>query len=493
MILLLPLLLLVHLLLLVSTRFTLWPEMVVYPYLLSNGFSLYRDIINPYMPSFIYVLALLEKLFRVNPTYFQAFTWAVILAIDILIFIIAKRLTAKAKDAMAAVAFFVIFSIPFSVNNLWFDLIQTPFIVMSCYFFYRFLKDPSDKKSLFASSIFFTIAFFIKQQAVWLAIYFALVLIFRFGKKSISLVLSQPKIFAPPAIFFLMHVLFFTKLGLLSDFLFWTVYLPFFKASSMPGYVFLPNAKQVAVIFVLFLIFIPLLFSKNTLKFFVLGAFSLLMFAYPRFDYFHLIPAVAVLSLVMGTNLANLFRAKNPDFQAETRANFEARKREPRPRGRGNLFSYRKIWLSPATISIISVVVLLAFSARYFSRNWTREIRFFEGEIYQTANLIRRIAEESDPIYIQNGPDQILPLADRLPTKPWADEFPWYLEIGNTQERVLAGIKNQNPKYIIFKPYEEGPEFQIGAYHPDKIATYIDQNYQNLLQINNYFWLKIKK
>lgn len=469
MILLLPLLLLFHLLLLASTRFTLWPEMIIYPYLLANGFSLYRDIINPYMPFFIYFLVLLEKLFRVNPIYFQAFTWAVILAIDILIFIIAKKLTAKNKqsfsanrDATAAVAFFVIFSIPFSVNNLWFDLIQTPFIIMSYYFFYRFLQDPSDKKSLFYSSIFLTIAFFIKQQAVWLVIYFALVLIFRFGKKSVSIILSQPKIFAPPAIFFLMHVLFFTKLNLLSDFLFWAVYFPFFKASSMPGYVFLPNAKQVLAVFTLFLIFIPLVFSKNTLKFFVLGAFPLLMFAYPRFDYFHLIPAVAVLSLVMGTNLASLF-------------------------------SYRKIWLSPATISIISMVVLLAFSARYFSRNWTREIRFFEDEIYQTANLIRRITEESEPIYIQNGPDQILPLANRLPTKPWADEFPWYLEVGDTQERVLAGIKNQNPKYSLFKPYEEGPKFQIGAYRPDKIATYIDQNYQNLLQINDFFWLKIKK
>ena len=458
--LLLPLILFLHLLLLANTRFTLWPEMVVYPYLLNNGFSLYRDIINPYMPSFIYFLVLLEKLFQSNPIYFQAFTWAVILTVDILIFIIAKRLTAKTKDAIVAVSFFVIFSIPFSVNNLWFDLIQTPFVIMSCYFFYRFLKEPNERKSLFYSSIFLTIAFFIKQQAVWLVIYFVLVLIFRFGKKSAHIVLSQPKIFAPSAIFFLMHLFFFAKVNLLSDFLFWAVYFPFIKASTMPGYVLLPSAKQVLAIFVLFLIFIPLLFSKNTLKFFALGAFPLLMFAYPRFDYFHLIPALSLLSLVAGATLAQAF-------------------------------SHQK-WWAP-TIVTIAILTLGIFTTRYFSRNWTREIRFFENEIYQTANLVRRITEKSEPIYIQNGPDQILPLAHRLPTKPWAIQFPWYLEIDRIQLNVLEGIKQEKPRYVVTRPYNSGPKYQIASYRPEKIAAYIDANYKNLIQISDTLWLKVTK
>lgn len=458
----LPLLLLLHLLLLVSTRFTLWPEMIVYPYLVNNGFLLYKDIVNPYMPSFIYFLALLEKLVGPEPVYFQIFTWIIILTVDVLIFILAKNLTGKTRDAVLSTFFFAIVSIPFSVNNLWFDLSQTLPVILSVYFFHKFLKNPNDKNALLASSLFVTVAFLIKQQAAWLVIYFILVLIFRFGKKSQALILSQSKIFAAPAVFFLLHALFFAKIGTFAPFLFWTIYFPLFESASRPGYLLLPTIKQLLPLAALFLIFTPLFISrKNDLKFFAVTAIPLLLFAYPRFDYFHLIPALAVLSLAVGANFNKIY------FNQKTSASVSA-------------------------ISVISILILSFFTARYLSRNWTSEVRFFEKGIYQTADLIRTVTSESETIYIQNGPDQILPLAGRLPTKPWADEFPWYLEVSETQDKVLDGIKSANPRVIIFKPYEQGPEFEIGAYRPQKIAGFLDANYQNSLQISDY-WLKTRK
>ena len=44
-------LLIFHLLLVKVTQFVAWPEMLIYPYLLSRGFSFYGDIIQPYMPT----------------------------------------------------------------------------------------------------------------------------------------------------------------------------------------------------------------------------------------------------------------------------------------------------------------------------------------------------------------------------------------------------------------------------------------------------------
>src|SRR3989344_1901426 len=77
--------LLVHLLLLINTKFTLWPEMVVYPYLLNNGFILYRDIINPYPPLFTGFLTIFARIFGYSPLFYQILTWVVILLIDLLI------------------------------------------------------------------------------------------------------------------------------------------------------------------------------------------------------------------------------------------------------------------------------------------------------------------------------------------------------------------------------------------------------------------------
>src|SRR4030042_6988804 len=88
---LLPLMLLVHLLLLINTRFTLWPEMVVYPYLVNNGFLLYRDIINPYPPFLTYFLTIFSKNVGYNPFSYQIFTWGIILLTDIVIYILSKK------------------------------------------------------------------------------------------------------------------------------------------------------------------------------------------------------------------------------------------------------------------------------------------------------------------------------------------------------------------------------------------------------------------
>src|SRR3990167_8695232 len=73
----------IHLILLINTRFTLWPEMVVYPYLLNNGFVLYRDIITNYSPIFIYILSFWSRTLGYQPSVFQMLAYLIILAIDV--------------------------------------------------------------------------------------------------------------------------------------------------------------------------------------------------------------------------------------------------------------------------------------------------------------------------------------------------------------------------------------------------------------------------
>src|SRR3989344_3541681 len=136
--LLIPLILLVHLILLLNSRFTLWPEMIVYPYLLNNDFLLYRDIINPYPPFLTWFLAFFSKIFGYFPFPYQILTWVIILIIDLSIFLITKKLFKKTFYALLSTSFFIFFSIPFGVNGLWFDLVQTPFILLALYFFFFF-------------------------------------------------------------------------------------------------------------------------------------------------------------------------------------------------------------------------------------------------------------------------------------------------------------------------------------------------------------------
>ncbi|MCR4324895.1 MAG: glycosyltransferase family 39 protein [Candidatus Curtissbacteria bacterium] len=427
-----------HFVFLTQTRFTLWPEMVVYPYLFNQGFELYTEIINPYTPLLIWGLGSFSQIFGYSPMPFQILTWLIILSIDLLIFRISKNLFKNSSKALLSTAFFAILSIPFYVNGLWFDLVQTPLVLLAFYNFYKYYAKPSEIKALVISSIFLAIAIFIKQQAAWLVIWFGVIILVKERKHSEKLKKISVLILTP-AIFLIAFLLLFYLQNNLDGFASWSLLFPIFQAPKMPGYVLLPDHQQLLMLLFLFFIFIPTLFSK--IRLITLTALLLTVFAYPRFDYFHLIPSLAILSLSFGELVA-------------------IRK------SRANIFL------------LIGLIFLSAATLRYLKSNWTQEVRFFEKNITDTAIILSQKTKQQEKIYIQNGPDQLLPLSGRIPTKPWADEFPWYLELEGQQEKISASLEKEKPEYVVSKPYDTGSIYQLGAYKPSLIKMYIDANYE---------------
>lgn len=452
--------LLSHLVLLTTTRFTLWPEMVVYPYLINNGFELYRDIINPYTPIFANFLSFFSQKFGYDPIAYQLLTWAIVIVVDISIYKISRKIFNSQIFAFSSLIFFVIVSQPFGVNGLWYDLVQTPFILLSFYFVYLFLAKPKNLKYLLASSLLLALAFFIKQQIIWLYIWLTLIVLLKFKSNLKKSLKSFSLIFMPPLMLGILNIAFFYSKGILSDFLFWVLYFPFIIASKMPGYLLLPTKRQLSVLLVLIAIFIPVIRNQNKKSRLILTtSIFLLPFAYPRFDYFHLIPFLAIISLALGPNLKLIIKSK-----------------------------------IISKLAFMSLVTILSFiTARYILNNYKKEVRFFEKDIYTSSHLLSLLSTHSDRIYIQNGPDQIFVIANRLPTKPWAIQFPWYLEVTHTQSRILQGIKESDPKFVISKPYSEEGKYEIGSYRPQNLGNYLDSNYKNLVQMSDTLWLKIRR
>src|SRR3989344_2203883 len=446
-----------HLVLLFFTRFTLWPEMVVYPYLLNNGFYLYKDIINPYLPSFIFLLSLFSKIFGFSPLPYQILTWAIIITTDIIIYFIVKRISNKELNALAATVFFALFSTPLGINGLWFDLLQTPLIILSVYFASIYLKT-KQRENLFKSLIFLTLAFLIKQQAIIFAFSLSLFLFAKIGTKLIKDLQKLKILILLIVSLAILHLIIFYLQKNLADFLIWTIYFPFFKASTMQGYVQIPSLRQASMLIALVAFFAPILGLKP-IRLFIFCAVALFAFAYPRFDYFHLIPSLSLFAISLSFDLKS-FKKLNPIL---------------------------------AIISLSALSFLTLFTIRYYLNNWNREIRFFEADVYAEAATIKSYIGLSKSIYVQNGPDQLFPIAGFLPINPWADEFPWYLEFNDLQDEIVQSLKENQPKFIIYKPYEHGEEFQIGSYKPSKVTDYIDKNYENYTKVSDTLWLKILK
>ena len=443
-----------HLFLLINTTFTLWPEMVVYPYLLNNSFVLYKDIINPYPPAFTLFLALFSKVFGYLPTAFQILTWTIILTIDFLVLTISFKIYKSLYKALLALSFFVFLSILFGINGLWHDLVQTPFILASMFYFYNFTQK-KNTYTLFFCFLFLCFAIAIKQQALWLALGYFLILFF-YLKKGISFNYRQVLISFSPFLFLIIfHLLYAVKENILSDFFKWVIYFPFISQSKQIGYLLIPTARQFVIVLSLgVLLTLSFINSKGKSKtLFFLTPF-LLLFAYPRFDLFHLIPFLAI-SSILSVNL------------------------KPRLKS------------SKANLALLTSLFVISFAtAQNLKNNWQYHIRFFEQDILAASSFMTKITQKNDIVYIQNGPDQIFPLSSTLPPKPWADEFPWYLETGTLQQTIVNSIKEQKPKYVVSKPYEEGKRFDLGSYKPEKIAKFVDQNYKNKIQLTNSLWLK---
>lgn len=433
--------------------------MVTYPYLINNHFLPYKDIINPYPPILPFLLSLFSKAAGYLPEPYSIATWLAVFAVDLSIFIVIYKLAKNYYYAVVALIFFVFISIPFGINGLWFDLIQTPFIIFSVFYFYRY-SNSNKATDLHKSFYLAIVAVFIKQQAVWLILFYLCTLIINNRKR---LARSARDLFAPFVFFctiLLLNIIYLLKLGVLGNFVFWVLYQPFFNASLRPGYVLLPTIKQILIIFLpLTFIVVPNLFGRKKYFLLTITSLALIFFAYPRFDYFHLIPYLAIVSVALGVNLSH----------------------------------YKKLSTKIIAIPAVSLILLLVFFLHNLGANWQQPIRFFDRSILTAASFIAQTTPSGSILYMQNSPDQIFVLSNRLPVKPWADEFPWYLEINGIQNEIVTGIKNQNPKFVIFQPYSEKGKYALGSYRPSQIADYLDQNYMNLEKINDTLWLRLKK
>lgn len=450
--------LLLHLVLLINTQFALWPEMVVYPYLMNNDFQLYKDLVNPYPPTFLVFLEGFSKLFGYQTDPYKIFTWLVIILTDIIIFLLSKKIFKTTYLALTSLLFFLFLSVPLGINGLWFDLVQTPIILLAI-FFTATSYAKNKRVNLNLAVILLILATLIKQQAMWL-LSFCLAYIFyqeKYNLIKVTKLLIPSIIFLIVTIFSLITILIWKNI--FGEFLDWVIVFPL-VGSKLPGYILLPTFKQSVLVVALALtIFLAAQKNKKEKIIFGLSAVTAFLFAYPRFEYFHLITTLALIAIIFPSVLLRL----------------------------KTLQKIQKF------VFMLSLVFLIFFSAKQYKDQFGSSVRFFESDTLVAASFINFFLKEEKVIYIQNGPDQLYPLTNTLPPKPWADEFSWYLERSNLQQKITKGIEDNDVRVVIYKPYGDENNYALGSYRPKVIASYIESNYKELATISDTLWLKVRR
>ncbi len=449
---LLILLFLIHLFFLVNLRFTAWPEMISFPYLVNNGFSLYQDLVHPYPPLLTIILSRVFLTFGYSVTALKILTWSFILINDTFIWLIAQRVSKSRSTAFLSVLFYVLVQPFLEGNMMWVDLGFVPFVLGGLYYYLRSLGQENGKPNynIIISGLLFALAAFVKQTAVLFALPVVILLLVQKKTKLLKLFLTAPLFIGS------LFVLKLYAIGDLSHFLNWTVIFPSLYWTSFPGYVdMILTKREFAIIGLLFLPLIAFLMikykdQKNYLFLWLMLPISLTV-VYPRFSFFHLQSALAVAAILLGTT-----------------------------------FALRKQY---AVLVGILVLLYPLVQRPVVASEWRKSDRFNTSAEKELSMKISNEVSHDETVYLLNVHSGYYVYADRLPPKPWVDNYGWYYEIVDVQESVLSAWRDTPPDYILWKEPEVGEWYELGTYEPKLITEWINDNYVRQVELQQRVWL----
>ncbi len=408
--------------------FTYWPEMLNWPFFINRGWLPYKDIIIVHTPLLPYTLIWFYNIFGFTTQSLHLFGS---LLLAIMVYLVAKNVsnvTKSIETGNTVGLLFAFFAFSFSGNHVWFESFLTPFLLAIFYLQFRYLRE-KNPWLLFAAGLLLSLAFLTKQTTLYIV---PASLIFLIKERRYSIFFVTPLILVFSLVF-----LFLTVQGTWPDFFHWAIRFVFFKPflnRPTDTFTLLPNIRQG---FLLTIFFSTAFFSlwKNR-QFWVLSAviwmiFSLL-FSFPRFDYFHLIPALAFFSIA----------------------------------------------ISPLVVKQkFLVIFLVLIAALIFWKNISYYHSFLDPKEITIADTINK-SYSNKSLLVINGPDQLYFLTNRLPAnKPWLPQLPWYFSYyGDGQ--FLNDIQKPSAEIVVFQPYQDKSVDGLGAYHPTNLEKYLQLNYR---------------
>ena len=446
-------LLAVHLLLLTSFRFTAWPEMFSFAYLINKGYLIYKDFHHAYQPLLPIILAFFYKTFGISILVLKLVSWGIILFSDLLIFAISLKLFGRKVIALLPLAIFVALQPAFDGNMLWYDTAILPTFLGATLIFLYWLGN-RERKYLFLSGVLLSVTLLIKQQSVLLVLAF---LIFMIYKK--ATLKDYFSLFIGGIIPVILVYSWLASIGVFRDYIFWTFTLPLKWLPKVPGYKTLPSKTDIVALAFLVLpitnIFRSKLYTKKyELKLLLFLLFATFLQAFPRFSFFHLQAWLVIFSLIIAVGFESMKRVR-PLFSFPI------------------LFVGLMLWVNKLP-------------------EFGQAVRFYGQEEIKLAEFIQKNSNISDKIYLLGPHSLTYVLSERTPPKPWIENYVWHFEIPGMEEKLLQGFSLSPPKIIIWSEPRPGPWYDLVTYQPEKVTDWIRTNYKKGEEVESgvFVWYK---
>lgn len=414
-------------------------------------------MIHPYPPVLTLTLSYLYKIFGLNLGVLKAFSWTVIMLSSVCVWLLTREITKRDSIALMSLGVYVLLQPILEGNMMWFDIAIVPPILLGVYFLFR--------QNLFWGGFFLALAGFIKQTG---GIFYLVVLGWLIWRDKSTLLrpgLKKPYIsfLFGPIIFGIPLLIKLIWEDALMGFWNWVVYYPSIYWSKFPNYVQMsPEKLDLLIVGIILFPLFTLLINKKKLwkdkNLTVLSGFTLLSLisVYPRFSFFHLQTTLALSSVAFG-------------FIVFTIPN--------------------KLKILP--IASVGIIYLLLWPQ--LRLEWNKETRFYTPEDQMLAQEISTLVKKDEPVFLQGLHSSFYVQADRLPPKPWGDNFGWYYEIPNIQEETIKKWEQNPPETIVWRIPEPGNWHDLGTYEPQKVVVWIKENYYKEKEMKPGVWIWRRK
>lgn len=423
---------------------------VLHPWLIRQGFLPYRDIADQHAPLLPAVLALLVPFFPDPLTLNYVVLAAVLLATVILVVLVSRQLFGRTA-AIAALVFFMLWEPVFATHGLYYESALGMLYLLALLVWHG--TSGAARWRPLLSGLLLGTAVLVKQQAIIVVLgYIAWRVLVSYHREEPAHVgLKDIAVFTAGAMFLpALSVIYFAIHGILGEYFFWTVTFNFGDFAEQA--VKWPTWKQAVYIAPAFLLVPPFLFwgvqswrrgrheAARLALLAILLAGSLTP-VYPRFELFHFEAAVPLLAVVAGAVIQ--YGLSLGETRARTMISLRATAGTPGVR--------RVVFL----LALLVLLTLPSASEPYRSR-LGRERQVAEyAALAPLGQWLQDRTGPDDRIFVFPDTEDtanLYVLSKREPPGYWSVAYPWHTTVPAVRERLLRGIREAPPQWIVYAP-----------------------------------------
>ena len=437
----------IHLWYLTHTTFVDWPEMVLYPWFLSQGMVYYRDIVLAYVPGAYYLLHALYSVIGYSAQSEQVLAYGFILLTDLLVYVTARKLTRSMLPSLFALFFFILWQPIFSGNTIWYETILAPIYLVAYLLVLVYGKKPT-LKSVTPIGLVLAAATLIKQTAAWPLLAVCL-FIWLSGKNKKQGFVHAVAIGLIAVAFQLISWGYFVLQGAGREYLFWVFGFIGNLSQSASMSALAPPRSDITLILPAVIPLFLLIFLRPKKESWLLILFTVSVFlaGLPRWGLHRLQPMLAFIAV--GAGMA------------------------------GSMFLMQK---RHAVLGVALLCLLAAGSWRSYRVFVTlrdpMQPTFF-GKDYE--HLLRFLnANAPGPLYVLGNYDYVYFGRNEKPTVlPWVPLFPWNGKVPGIEARLITSIEESKVPYILVVPFHPKSGYYDG-YAPEELFLYVRAKYEKI-------------